>query len=155
MVRSAFAATALDALALLARVPAQAAPHGTVIVQPGHQAPVSAQGRQACIPAPPPPGQKAHPRARRGQVWVEGHWQWRGKRPVWAPGHWVQARSGQRYRQAAWAERDGQWRLRGGGRNRDRDGVPNRCDRRPGNAYRHWRARTRVQGALAGGSLTR
>ena len=136
MVRNAFAATSLAVLSLLAWVPAQAAPHGTVIVQPGNQGPVYTQGRPVYLPAPPPQRREMHPRARRGQVWVEGHWQWRGRRHVWTPGHWVQARRGHHYRQAVWVQRNGQWQLRGGGWDRDRDGVPNRYDRRPDNPYR-------------------
>ena len=127
--------TACAAIALLAWVPAQAAQQGTVVVQP-HYAP---QDRPAYMPAPPPRRAEAYPRARRGQVWVEGHWQWQwqGRRYVWVPGYWVQARPGHRYRQPVWVQRNGQWELRGGGWDRDGDGVPNRHDRRPGDAYRY------------------
>lgn len=135
MACKAFTATSFALLTLLAMAPAQAAQPGVVVVQPGQ--PVYGQGRPVYIPAPPPPRREALPRARRGQVWVAGHWQWQGRRHVWVPGYWVQARPGYRYRQPVWVQRNGQWQLRGGGWDRDRDGVPNRHDRRPDNPYRH------------------
>ena len=135
-IRNAFAATSLALLSLWTLAPVQAAQPGVVVVQPNQ--PVYGQGRPVYLPAPPPPRREAKPRARRGQVWVAGHWQWQGRRHVWAPGHWVQARPGHRYRQPQWVQqRNGQWKMRGGGWDRDRDGVPNRHDRRPDNPYRH------------------
>ena len=136
-----FAALSFAVLPWLALAPAQAAPHGTVLVQADqHPAPAYTQGRPAYIPAPPPPRREATPRARRGQVWVAGHWEWRGHRHVWLPGTWVQARPDHHYRQPQWVQQhDGHWQMRAGGwdRDRDGDGVPNRHDRRPGNPQRH------------------
>ena len=159
VVRNALTATSLALLSLLTLAPvqAQAAPYG-VVVQPGQPGygqirpgqpgqpgyaqgrpgqPVYEQGRPVYIPAPPPPRREATPRARRGQVWVQGHWEWSGRRHVWAPGYWMQARPGHQYRQHQWVQRNGQWQMRGGGWDRDRDGVPNRYDRRPDNPYRN------------------
>lgn len=117
--------------ALWAATPAQAQPAqpGVVLTQAGPH------GR--AIPAPPPPRHEAVPRARRGQVWSPGYWDWRGRRYVWVPGTWVKARPGYRYREPHWVERDGHWELRRGGWDRDGDGVPNRHDSRPNNPYRH------------------
>ena len=166
VVRNALTATSLALLSLLTLAPVQtqAAPYG-VVVQPGQPGygevrpgqpgygqirpgqpgygqgrpgqPVYEQGRPVYIPAPPPPRREATPRARRGQVWVQGHWEWSGRRHVWAPGYWMQARPGHQYRQHQWVQRNGQWQMRGGGWDRDRDGVPNRYDRRPDNPYRN------------------
>ena len=88
---------------------------------------------------PPPLRHEVVPPPRRGYVWVPGHWQWRGHRHYWVPGHWIAGRPGYRYYGPSWAERDGRWHYRPGywGRgDRDRDGVPDRFDRRPGNPYR-------------------
>lgn len=139
MVRNAFAATSIALLSLLALTPAQAAPHATIVIQTGQPAPVYTQNQPVYLPAPPPPRYEAVPRARRGQVWVAGHWEWRGKRHVWAPGHWIKARKGHNYRQPQWQQNNGHWQMHGGGwdRDRDGDGVPNRYDRRPDNPYRH------------------
>ncbi len=162
LIRNTLAATSFAVVSLLAltQAPARAAPYG-VVVQPGQQGyqgeqgyqgnrdnqgsqgyqgyqgqPVYRQGQPVYVPAPPPLRQEAIPRARRGQVWVQGHWEWRGRRHVWTPGYWVQARRGYQYRQPQWVERNGQWQMRGGGWDRDRDGVPNRYDRNPDNPYR-------------------
>lgn len=134
--------TAFAALALLAWAPAQAAQQGTVIVQPDRNPDYNHNYNQqqrgpAYMPAPPQHRPEAYPRPRRGQVWVEGHWQWHGRRYVWVPGYWVQTRPGYRYRQPVWVQRNGEWQLRGGGWDRDGDGVPNRHDRRPGDSYRY------------------
>ena len=136
MVRNAFAATSFTLLSLLALTPVQAAPHATIVFQTGQPVPVYTQNRPMYLPAPPPPRYESMPRARRGQVWVAGHWEWRGRRHVWAPGHWVQARRGHHYRQPQWEQNNGHWEMRSGRWDRDGDGVPNRYDRRPDNPYR-------------------
>lgn len=154
-------AAALALVALLATAPAHAAIQGTVVIQSdtpqrGYQPGYTAY---QVIPAPPAPRREAHPRPRRGQVWVQGHWEWRGQRHAWVRGHWVQARKGQYYRQPQWDQRDGRWLLQrggwdrdgdgrrgrdggdwnrdGGSRDRDGDGVPNRYDSRPDNPRRN------------------
>ena len=87
--------------------------------------------------APPEPRSERVPAVRRGYVWAPGYWDWKGRRHVWVAGHWVRARQGYAYRPHAWVERDGRWYLergrwvRGGNRDRDGDGVPNRRDARP------------------------
>ncbi|MEH3086370.1 MAG: hypothetical protein PGN26_07510 [Xylophilus ampelinus] len=68
---------------------------------------------------PPPPRFAAGPRP--GHAWVPGHWEWRRGHRAWIDGHWARpVPRGARY----------------GGRDRDRDGVPDRYDRRPGDPYR-------------------
>lgn len=101
--------------------PAQAQPHGTVIIQSGSPGYV--------IPAPPPPRREAVPQARRGQVWVPGYWDWRGNRHVWVKGHFEKARPGYRYRTPQWQQREGRWEINRGGWDRDGDGISNRNDR--------------------------
>ena len=79
--------------------------------------------------APPPPRHEATPRQRRGQVWVPGHWEWKGRQYVWMQGYWVKARPGYYYRPHRWEDRDGRWHMQPGGWDRDRDGISNRYDR--------------------------
>jgi hypothetical protein len=91
--------------------------------------------------APPPPREEAIPRPRRGHVWAPGHWAWRDGRHVWVPGHFLRERRGHRWVADNWVERNGRWVYQAGhwergGRDRDRDGVPNRMDRAPNNPYR-------------------
>jgi hypothetical protein len=78
-----------------------------------------------------------HP--RHGYVWAPGHWNWNGHRHVWAPGYWIAERPGYVYNAPVWYQDNGGWmhaagaldRLRPGydrGRDRDRDGVPDRYE---------------------------
>ena len=137
---SALAAIALTTF-LSSTVPAQAAIQGTVIIQS------SPQLAYRNVP-PPPPRVVNRPGARRGHVWVEGHWEWRGARYRWVNGYWLQARRGYAYRQPQWVQHHGRWTYvrgdwrRSNGqqlhdRDRDGDGVRNRRDRSPDNPRRH------------------
>ena len=92
--------------------------------------------------APPPPRAERVPPPRRGYVWAPGYWDWRGHRHVWVKGSWMRERRGYVYHQPRWEQQDGKWRMdRGswtpGGRDNDRDGVPNRDDRRPNDPRRN------------------
>ena len=85
--------------------------------------------------APPPPRYEREPRARRGYVWVPGYWNWRGNRHEWVRGSWMRERPGYVYAQPSWRQRDGQWYFDQGrwveprrGRDRDRDGIPDRLE---------------------------
>lgn len=127
------AAAAATALAFASLAPAQAATQGTVIIQSGP----TLEYRN--LPPPPPPRVVDRPGARRGHVWVDGHWEWRGSRYRWVDGYWLKMRPGHSYRQPHWVQRGGEWRFeRGGwedrgrrmrGRDSDGDGVRNRYDR--------------------------
>lgn len=86
---------------------------------------------------PPPPRHERIPPPRRGYVWAPGHYEWRGGHHVWVRGMYVRARPGYAYRPPEWRERDGRWEYRRGEWDRDRDGVPNRYDRRPDNPNRN------------------
>jgi hypothetical protein len=122
MFRASLTAAGLALATLMgASAPAHAQQYGTVIVQSGSPGYV--------IPAPPPPRREATPRARRGEVWVPGYWDWRGNRHVWVRGHFEKVRPGYRYRTPQWEQRDGRWEINRGGWDRDGDGVPNRYDR--------------------------
>lgn len=114
--------------------------------------------------APPPPIREVIPAPRRGHVWAPGYWEWRAHRHHWVPGHYVVARPGYVYAPPSWHHRGGRWVMepsrwnRGPshhhrppphakghrdhhhgprGRDRDRDGVPDRHDRRPHNPHRY------------------
>lgn len=87
--------------------------------------------------APPPVRYEAVPAPRRGYVWAPGHWRPQGHRHAWVAGHWVKVRPGYVYRQPVWAQRGGRWDWTPERWDRDRDGVPDRRDRRPDNPYRH------------------
>jgi hypothetical protein len=64
---------------------------------------------------PPPPRVEVRPRARRGYVWIPGHWVWRHGRYVWVSGRFVRARPGWRYRNPRWVWRNGRWVFVAGG----------------------------------------
>jgi hypothetical protein len=95
---------------------------------------------------PPAPLYERVPAPRRGSVWSSGHWEWRGQRHQWVPGLWIAERPGYVYAAPAWYQRDGGWYMqparwnpygRDGergyeyrGRDRDRDGIPDRLEHR-------------------------
>ena len=112
---------------------------------------------------PPPPRVEVMPAARPGYVWAPGHYQWAHNNYIWRRGHWVADRPGYTYVGPTWVSRGDhwvyqperwdmrpvraqpprQWDYRGrppyghpGWRDNDRDGVPNRYDRRPNDPYR-------------------
>lgn len=92
--------------------------------------------------APPAPRVETMPQARRGHVWIPGHWDWRSNRYVWVKGKYMRDRKGYMYEQPTWAERDGRWHRTGGNwrrgnRDNDGDGVRNRDDARPNNPNRN------------------
>ena len=92
--------------------------------------------------APPAPRVERMPEARRGQVWVPGHWDWRSNRYVWVKGKYMRDRKGYMYDAPTWEERDGRWQRTGGAwrrgvRDADGDGVRNRDDARPNNPNRN------------------
>jgi hypothetical protein len=92
--------------------------------------------------APPPPIIESVPAPREGFVWSPGHYVWRDGQHVWMTGQWVESRPGYTWAAPHWAQRpDGTWALTGGafvpsnqaqimgaGRDRDRDGMPDRAD---------------------------
>lgn len=131
MTRTLFASAAL-VLATVGLLPAaHAQPYGGSLQPSAGPALVAVQYR-------PPPALRYErvPPPRAGQVWVNGHWEWRGHRHVWVAGYWQRARPGYHYRQPAWVERNGHWQMQAGRWDRDGDGVPNRYDRHPNNPYR-------------------
>jgi hypothetical protein len=90
--------------------------------------------------APPAPLYERVPAPRHGYVWAPGHWEWNGRRHIWAPGFWVVERPGYAYRAPAWYQGNGGWYMQPAawtpyGRDRDRDGVPDRVERRPDRYY--------------------
>lgn len=83
---------------------------------------------------PPAARHEAVPAPRAGYVWTPGYWDWRGNRHHWVGGNWVRERRGYVYSQPTWVNSGDRWQFnRGGwargGRDRDRDGIPNRMDR--------------------------
>lgn len=139
MLKTGFIAAALAVASLgAATTPAVAATSITVQVGP-----------------PPAPLYEAAPRMRPGQVWVPGHWEWRGHRHEWVAGYFMRARPGYHYVQPTyvrygnrWDYKPGHWSRGGRGdsdhdgvvnrydRDRDGDGVVNRYDRHPNNPNR-------------------
>jgi hypothetical protein len=97
--------------------------------------------------APPAPIVERMPAPRHGYVWAPGYWNWNGHRHVWTQGYWVAERPGYVYNAPAWYQGSGGWYMqparwsaysgsggydRGYGRDRDRDGVPDRYEVRRG-----------------------
>lgn len=83
--------------------------------------------------APPAPIYEVVPAARHGYVWAPGYWEWRGHRHSWVRGHYVAARPGYVYAPPSWRERGGRWYMepaRWDRHDRDRDGIPDRYERR-------------------------
>jgi hypothetical protein len=90
--------------------------------------------------APPAPLYERAPAPRHGYVWAPGHWEWSGRRHTWAPGYWVAERPGYVYRAPAWYQGNGGWYMQPAawtpyGPDRDRDGVPDRFERRHDRGY--------------------
>jgi len=90
--------------------------------------------------APPAPMYERLPPPRHGYVWAPGHWEWNGYRHVWATGYWIAERPGYVYRAPAWYQGNGGWYLQPAawtpyGPDRDRDGVPDRFERRHDRGY--------------------
>jgi hypothetical protein len=90
--------------------------------------------------APPAPLYERVPAPRQGYVWAPGHWEWSGHRHTWAPGYWVAERPGYVYRAPAWYQGNGGWYMQPAawtpyGPDRDRDGVPDRFERRYDRGY--------------------
>jgi len=57
----------------------------------------------------PPPVRQERWKPRRGYVWVNGHWDWRGSDWVWVSGRYERERSGFRYREPTWVQQGGAW----------------------------------------------
>lgn len=100
------------------------------------------------IGPPPAPYYEPAPAARRGQVWLPGHWEWRGNHHAWVAGQFVRARPGYYYAQPRYVRHGNRWDYRAGywaradqrhraDRDRDNDGVANRHDRHPDNRNRY------------------
>ena len=105
---------------------------------------------------PPAPRYEVVPAPRRGYVWAPGHYEARRGGYHWVRGHWLQARPGYAYVAPTWVAQGKRWAYRPARwdarpvrayngppphararADRDRDGVPNRNDRRPNNRYRY------------------
>lgn len=90
--------------------------------------------------APPAPRFETAPPPRHGYVWAPGHWEWNGRRHVWTSGLWIAERPGYVYNAPTWYQGDHGWvmqpaRWTAYGHDRDRDGVPDRMERRPDGYY--------------------
>jgi len=80
--------------------------------------------------APPAPIYERVPGPRHGHVWAPGYWEWRGHRHAWVPGRYVVARPGYVYYAPRWQQRNGGWYMEPARWDRDRNGVPDRYERR-------------------------
>jgi len=98
---------------------------------------VQAQAEVTVRVAPPPARYERVPPPRPGYVWAPGHYEWNHGRYVWHRGNWMQGREGYAYRAPQWRENSGgHWEYQAGRWDNDRDGVPNRYDRKPNNPSR-------------------
>lgn len=90
--------------------------------------------------APPLSYTESVPAARRGQIWVAGHWEWRNDHHQWVKGAWLARRAGWQYHHPKWVERSGAWYMEGGnwtrGGDADGDGIRNNRDAAPNNPNR-------------------
>ncbi len=99
------------------------------------------------IGPPPPPAHAVVPVARPGYVWAPGHYEWRHGNYVWTRGYWMRDRPGYAYSPPTWQRQGNGWAYHAARwdrspvpaygtapryRDRDRDGIPDRYDRRPG-----------------------
>ncbi|QJE02683.1 BcpO-related WXXGXW repeat protein [Massilia forsythiae] len=87
--------------------------------------------------APPAPLVERIPAPRHGYVWAPGHWEWNGRRHTWARGYWIAERPGYVYSAPSWYARNGGWYMEPArwtpyGRDRNRDGIPDRYEYRGG-----------------------
>lgn len=103
-------------------------------LEPGAWVRMSEYEYNDVIVAPPAPRYERVPAYRPGYVWEPGHWEWRGNRHEWIGGAWLVDRPGYVYHRHNWYERDGRWYSEAGhwrsrGRDRDRDGIPDRYER--------------------------
>ena len=85
--------------------------------------------------APPAPIYERIPGPRHGYVWAPGYWEWRGHRHDWVPGRYIAARPGYVYAPPSWHHGRSGWYMEPArwtpyGPDRDRDGVPDRFERR-------------------------
>ena len=90
-------------------------------------------GYQSILIAPPAPRYERIPRARDGYIWQPGYWDWRANRYQWNSGIWIAERAGYDYARPNWVQRDGRWSMEpphwsARGRDRDRDGIPDRME---------------------------
>jgi hypothetical protein len=85
--------------------------------------------------APPPVYQEVVPAPRVGYIWVPGYWDWRYGRYYWVAGSWARHRPGYTTNRCAGTIGTAVTIAAGGWRDSDHDGVPNRYDRAPYNAY--------------------
>ena len=79
----------------------------------------------------PPPDREERVVARRGQVWVAGHWEWKRGKWEWQAGRFEREKQGKRWRRAKW-ERQGDVYVRVDGAWDDAPAAPDRAppDRR-------------------------
>jgi hypothetical protein len=85
--------------------------------------------------APPAPLYERVPAPRAGYAWAPGHWEWRGHRHEWVQGFWIEERPGYAYTAPAWMRGERGWYMEPArwtpyGRDRDRDGIPDRMEYR-------------------------
>ncbi|MBB2920211.1 YXWGXW repeat-containing protein [Cupriavidus alkaliphilus] len=97
-------------LLLAAAVLATGGAFGLTAPAEAHQAPIA----RGYGHPPPPPRYEPHPAARRGQVWVPGHWEARGGRYAWRGGYWQPQRVGYRYVPERWVRGPHGWVMRPG-----------------------------------------
>ena len=58
---------------------------------------------------PPRENPDGEPGARRGALWVQGRWEYRGSRWSWRAGEWVKPRRGYVWHDGNWERHAGRW----------------------------------------------
>ncbi len=90
---------------------------GVGVVVGGGQVNVNVHGPSQ---APPPMRVESPGASRRGFVWVNGYYEWRGNAYTWIPGHWEREKANQVWFDGRWEQQGtvyvwfpGEWRVRG------------------------------------------
>jgi hypothetical protein len=84
---------------------------GLVLIAPevAEAQPIKRDHRTQGPPTSAPPAARVEKIGRRkGAVWINGHWDWRGEW-VWVPGRFEKSRKGKRWRDRRWEQKGGVW----------------------------------------------
>jgi len=111
---------------------AAAAVSTSVLVVPAMLTPAAAQASpNVFIGTPPPaPVYEMVPAPRAGYVWAPGYYRWERGHHVWTAGHWMPERAGYRWVPDRWDHGPKGWYHVAGRWDRNRNGVPDRYERR-------------------------
>jgi hypothetical protein len=93
--------------------------------------PAAAQSLNIMIGTPPPaPVYEVVPAPRPGYIWAPGYYRYDAGRYAWTTGRWMPVRPGYRWVNDRWDHGPQGWYHVAGRWDRDRDGIPDRYERR-------------------------